>query len=125
MTKHHRTLPAKTLTFVGVFLWWYHTPMYWLRERVHPMWQVTAGCLGILVGVGIAQWANDFYSYWWLAGAITIMVACFWVARRWLLLAMFIAGGLIGLWRGGGGGGETVLYREGFGAAARVGGRVV
>ena len=89
------------------------------------MWQVTAGCLGILVGVGIAQWANDFSSYWWLAGAVMVMVACFSVARRWVVVAMIIAGVLVGLWRGSLGQQDIAVYQPMIGKHVQLEGVVI
>lgn len=88
------------------------------------MWQVTAACLGVLVGVGCAQWANRFDAAWWLVLAMGIAVACIVVGQRWMLVGMVIAGGLLGLWRGSVAQHDITMYSNQFGQHVRLTGKV-
>ena len=88
------------------------------------MWQVTAACLGVLVGVGCAQWANRFDAAWWLVLAMGIAVACIVVGQRWMLVGMVIAGGLLGLWRGSVAQHDISMYSNQFGQHVRLTGKV-
>ena len=89
------------------------------------MWQVTACCLGILMGVGLAQWANDFSSLWWLVVATGLAILCIVVGRRWLLVAMFVAGSLVGLWRGSLGQQDIAIYEPMLGKHVQLTGIVL
>lgn len=75
--------------------WWL------LKRRVHASWFVAALAVGIVVGVIAAQYWNGWFgSVSWLLVGLCLGVVAFWRRYVYLLLAVFVAGGLIGLWRG-------------------------
>lgn len=75
--------------------------MYWLRAKIHPTWQFTTVCAGLVVGVALAQvWRGFGLWSWLLLGGLLCSLAL-WRSRRVLLVAAFIGGSLIGLYRGG------------------------
>ena len=97
--------------------------MYWLRERIHPTWQVTAITLGFVAGTAIAP-------TWWIpvwagctAGTILIVLAV-WRQRRFLLLAAFIGGSFLGLARGAWALGDLAAYQPYYGHSITVNGVV-
>lgn len=98
--------------------------MYWLRAKVHPMWQVTALCLGVLLGVGTAQSYNHFSKVWWLVIALLLAAIAFYVGRRWALVLMLLAGGVSGLWRGSVVQQDISLYKEMYGKRVQLVGKV-
>lgn len=68
---------------------------------MHPAWQVTAMCLGMLVGVAVAQWLDGVAYFLWIVVAGCLLVICLKIGRRWTVVFAIAAGLLIGLWRGG------------------------
>lgn len=88
------------------------------------MWQMTAICLGILVGVAVAQWVNTFTHWAWPVIACTLVVAGMIYARRLTLVAMVLAGAMVGLWRGSSTQQDMALYRPLFGQHITVTGIV-
>ncbi|MFZ1258774.1 MAG: ComEC/Rec2 family competence protein [Candidatus Saccharimonas sp.] len=74
---------------------------YWLKERIHPTWQLTAGAAGIVTGVALAQYLPQFSHIAWLGLGLALAAMAVALPRRILLLLAFVAGGMIGLWRGG------------------------
>lgn len=65
------------------------------------MWQVTAVCLGVLVGVTAAQWTSHAVEIGWLIVAVAAGVFAGTLGRRWSLVVVLLAGMVVGLWRGG------------------------
>lgn len=68
-------------------------------RRVHSTWHFTGVCLGILIGVTLAQWWRVPVVLALLAGLICIVLA-FWRQRRFLVVLAFCGGACIGLVRG-------------------------
>ncbi len=112
----------------GVIVNWrqvgYHTIMYRLRINVHGAWRITSWCMGVLVGVTMAQWANDFSEPWWLLLGIALSATGIWLGHRWILIVMFIAGGLVGVWRGSITQVQAGLYQELLGKHVQLNGIV-
>lgn len=77
-------------------LWWK------LRRRVHVSWLVAGLSFGVVVGVIISQHVpfGWFYSLVWPIAAIVLATLMFWRRRAYMLAVIFVAGGVIGLWRG-------------------------
>lgn len=97
--------------------------MYWLRERIHPTWHVTATTLGFLAGVTLALV--------WYAPGIPVVVAgivlvtiALWRQRRMLIVLAFVGGGLLGLVRGSYALGDLAAYQQYFGQDVTVVGTV-
>ena len=88
--------------------------MYWLRERIHPTWQVTAICLGFVAGTALTPlWRMP---PWVACSAGTIFtLLALWRQRRILLLVAFIAGSLLGLARGTWSLGSLAAYQPYYG----------
>ena len=42
--------------------------MTWWQRRIHPTWQLTMCCGGIVGGVALAQWW-PYAAWWWLVVA--------------------------------------------------------
>lgn len=84
------------------------------------MWQVTALSLGVLVGVGFAQVANFFSDLWWLLAAVVLVGSSLFVGRRWTLVAVALAGAMIGLWRGSLVQQEVSLYKDMHGKRVQI-----
>jgi competence protein ComEC len=74
--------------------------MYWFLQRVHLTWQFTVGCMGVLMGVVLAQYAPFGVGLEWLFVGLLCWVVAAAAQRRWLLAFACIGGGLVGLWRG-------------------------
>ncbi len=98
--------------------------MYWLRMNVHGVWRITSWCMGILAGVTVAQWVNDFSGWWWLLLGCLLALTGVWKAHRWMLVVMCIAGGLVGLWRGSTTQIQISAYQELMGKHVRLAGIV-
>jgi len=97
--------------------------MYWLRERVHPTWHMTAVCLGFVVGTALAPiWPQNYWVIW-VVGAALIMLA-FWRLRRVLLVAACIGGVLFGLGRGTLAIGDMTKYKAYYGHQVTIIGNV-
>ena len=73
--------------------------VYWLRQIIHPTWHFTALCAGILGGVVLSGWWRQ-PSVMSLIVGISIFALAVIRHRRFLLVFAFIAGILIGNWRG-------------------------
>lgn len=74
--------------------------MYWLRAKIHPTWQFTVLCAGLVAGIALARVWSGFGRWpWLLIGGLLCGIAL-WKSRRILLLAAFIGGSFIGLFRG-------------------------
>lgn len=72
-----------------------------LRRRVHVSWLIAMMSLGIAAGVIMAQhWSGWFGSISWLFVGLILAGFVFWRRHVYLLVVIFIAGALIGLWRG-------------------------
>ena len=75
--------------------------MYWLRAKIHPTWQFTTICAGLVAGITLAQVWRGFGSWPWLLFGSLLCGLALWKSRRMLLVAACIGGSLIGLYRGG------------------------
>lgn len=74
--------------------------MYWLRTKIHPTWQVTTICAGLVAGAALALVWRSFDSAMWLVLGGVLCSVAIWKSRRMLLLMALIGGMLVGLWRG-------------------------
>lgn len=73
--------------------------MYWLRVYIHPTWHFTAACLGVVIGVTVAQWVPFSHSgLLFIAGLLLLL--SFARPRRAMVLAALVAGFSIGMFRG-------------------------
>jgi competence protein ComEC len=97
---------------------------YWLRGKIHQTWHFTASCLGVLVGVALAQWWHSFSEpIWVMLGAVLIVSAI--ASRRRSLVVVAIMGGLLcGLWRGSVGQELLQPYHAVFGTHVQMSGRI-
>jgi competence protein ComEC len=73
-----------------------------LRRLLHLSWLLAALFFGITAGVIGSQWTPEpvFGSVVWLLCGITLAGFGLWRRRTYALVVMFIAGSMIGLWRG-------------------------
>lgn len=73
-----------------------------LRASVHASWLIAILCLGIIIGVTSLPYLphGTFSSVAWLLVGTVLCVVGFWRQRLYVIPILFIAGGLIGLWRG-------------------------
>ena len=102
--------------------------MQWwkLRVKVHTSWLIAATCCGVVVGVITVpklpySW---FYSSVWLVLGLMLMSFCLWRARRYVLPVVFVAGCLLGLWRGSGSQQQLASYGPLMGRSMAVTGVV-
>lgn len=74
----------------------------WLSGPVHPVYLVCGLCVGVLVGVLVAQFFlfGWLVSPWWLGVYGIIMIGLFWRHPRWAIGAMAVMGVLCGYTRG-------------------------
>ena len=75
--------------------WWV------LKRRVHTSWLIAMLCVGVIVGVIYAQYMPPSPLSWLYVGLVLAILGM-WRHRVYVLPLFFIAGALIGLWRGGG-----------------------
>lgn len=75
--------------------------MYWLRAKIHPTWQFTTICAGLVAGVALAQVWRSFGVWPWLLLGSLLCGLALWRSRRILLVVAFVGGSLVGLSRGG------------------------
>lgn len=74
--------------------------MYRLTGRVHATWHFTAACFGVVAGVACAQLWSGFSHGGWLAIGLALIAFSLWKQWRVLLAVAFVAGSVVGLWRG-------------------------
>lgn len=75
--------------------------MHWLRTKIHPTWQLTAACAGLVAGAALAQVWTGFAWWLWIVLGVLLVGLALWKSRRGLLLAATLGGLLVGLCRGG------------------------
>lgn len=77
--------------------------MQWcfIRKKVHVSWLLAVASMGVVAGVIAAQHFPMFATPSWLLAGIGLLGFCLWVRCRFLFVVVFVAGGMIGLWRGG------------------------
>ena len=97
--------------------WWV------LRRRIHSSWLVAAASLGVTLGVILAQ-RFSLNSTAWLCVGIELLILGFWRHKTYALMFVFIAGGIIGLWRGGISQQQLSPYKHLIGYTAEVKGTV-
>lgn len=97
--------------------------MYWLREKIHPTWQVTAITLGFVAGTALSPFLHLLAWVSCAAGA-TLIALAIWRQRRMLLVAAFIGGSLLGLARGSWMLGNLSAYQPYYGRSITVSGVV-
>ena len=85
--------------------------MYWLRERIHPMWHLAVLCYGVVIGVAAAQQVQADISGW-IVVVITIIIGCaaLKTRRRYALVLMAVVGVFAGLARGSADQSQLKLY---------------
>ena len=93
--------------------------MYWLRERVHLTWHVSAIALGFIAGVALALVWLVSPVLALIAGMVLCSVAL-WRQRRMLIILAFIGGSLLGLARGAVAQGDFAQYRSYYGKTVTV-----
>jgi competence protein ComEC len=74
-----------------------------MRKKVHSSWLIAVLCTGIISGVVSLPYlpSATFSSTAWVMIAIILIVVSLWLRRRYIIPIIFIAGALLGLWRGG------------------------
>lgn len=97
--------------------------MTWWRQRIHPTWQLTLCCGGIVGGVALAQWW-PYAAWWWLIVAGGGIAYALRQSRRWCLIIILIAGLMVGLVRGGSNQQQQRSYAALFGHVAIITGQV-
>lgn len=72
------------------------------RTKVHSSWLIAIACSGIVIGVMSLPYlqAGWFSSVVWGIFGTILLVFGLWRRRRYVIPIVFIAGGLIGMWRG-------------------------
>lgn len=75
--------------------------MYWFKSKIHPTWQLTTICAACVLGVALAQTWRGFGTWPWVVLGGLLCGLALWKSRRVLLVAAFIGGALVGLYRGG------------------------
>lgn len=76
--------------------------IWWLKAPVHPTWQFTTLCAGIVLGLALSVIDSSwlFASWQWLVTGVLLFLFTWWKHWRWLLAVALLAGLLIGLSRG-------------------------
>lgn len=88
-------------------------------------WLIAMASFGVIVGTILAQgWGEWFGSISWLFVGILLFGIVFWRRRIYMLLVIFIAGGLIGLWRGSNDQYQLQPYKKIIGHEAIITGKV-
>lgn len=72
-----------------------------LRRELHVSWILAVASVGVTVGIISAQYVPIFSSTVWVFVGLGLLLYCLWRRRGYVVLIALIAGGLIGLWRGG------------------------
>lgn len=99
--------------------------MFWrLKKRLHVSWLVALLATGIVTGVMTAQYWSQLHSVVWLVLGLSLAALGFWRARVYAIGFVFVAGGLIGLWRGSMGQQALTPYEHIIGHTATVMGKV-
>lgn len=75
---------------------------YILRRRLHPSWLIAVWAIGLLVGVVLVGHIDHFLfaSLAWLMTGMGLSALVLWRWHVYLVPLIFVAGMLIGLWRG-------------------------
>jgi competence protein ComEC len=97
-----------------------------LRTSVHSSWLIAVLCLGIIGGViGLPYVPQGMFgSASWIILAIVVMIVGMWRHRAYVLPAIFIAGCLIGLWRGDATQRQLAPYEKLIGHQLTISGKV-
>lgn len=100
--------------------------LWMLRKQVHQSWLISIVCLGIIIGVISLPYLQPglFGSIVWPMLAIVLLIVGFWRRRRYVVPLVFIAGGLIGLWRGDSTQQQLVPYTKLIGHQVTIAGKV-
>ncbi len=105
----------------------YTSPMnlWMLKRRVHVSWLIAMASFGIVVGAVLAQyWSEWFASISWLLVGLILAGIGLWRRRLYVLVMIFVAGGVLGLWRGSIDWQQLQPYQKIVGHQAMVTGRV-
>jgi competence protein ComEC len=90
--------------------------MYWwpIFRKIHVSWLIGIFCFGVIVGVIFIQYipSNLFASSLWVITGLGLCIICLWQKRMYLLALMFIAGSLIGLYRGSIAATDLTIYKN-------------
>ncbi len=88
-------------------------------------WFVAVLSVGVLVGIAVAPYTNSTYaSNAWLLIAGSLCLGALIRRRRYLLIIMLVAGGVIGLWRGSGQYEQLANYQPLYSQKVTIEGRV-
>lgn len=76
---------------------------FWqLRVNVHASWLIATACVGIIIGVislpSVPR--GMFDSTAWIILSVLLLLIGFWRHKKYILPVVFIAGCLMGMWRG-------------------------
>jgi competence protein ComEC len=76
--------------------------LWQLRINVHTSWLIAVTCIGIIIGVISLPYLprGVFYSAAWILLAMLLFIIGLWRHRVYILPVVFIAGCLVGVWRG-------------------------
>lgn len=95
---------------------------YACNSRAHISWLITAGCLGLVAGVGLSILPTSVWqdgTIWLILGFVLCMIAI--VSRlRIMIVAAFMAGLLFGVWRGMTARTDLSVYRQYIGQEVRI-----
>lgn len=72
-----------------------------MRREVHSSWIIAVAACGIVCGVIASQNILLSRRNTWVMVAVLLLVLCFMHRRMYILSVALLAGGVIGLWRGG------------------------
>lgn len=97
---------------------------YLLRRSVHVSWMIAIACVGIVVGVILAQQQAWFGSIAWLLTGIGMCLGASIGARAWMIMLAFAGGMLIGLWRGSLDQGGLSAYDDLIGQTVMISGTI-
>ncbi len=101
--------------------------MNMLRRPLHPSWLIASVFLGLTIGVMVSRLVPGagFVSAAWLIGGIILTGLGLWRRRGYFLIIAFLAGGVVGLWRGSIYRQDLEPYARLVGQAVMMGGRVM
>ncbi len=97
-----------------------------LQRKVHSSWLIALACVGVVSGTAVVPTLGQgmFSSLSWLLAGVALLVFVLWKRFAWLLPLIFVAGMVIGLWRGSGLQTQLVVYENLIGQTVSITGRV-
>lgn len=99
---------------------------YTLLRRLHTSWLIAVVAIGVLAGVVSIQYIDQllFSSIAWLIAGFGLVALVLWCRYIYLLPLVFIAGMVIGLWRGSIEQNQLAVFKQLYGRQAQVVGNV-